>query len=368
MQKLVFNKINDDTIVVKGVIDGNNFEQFFNLNCEKLVFLDFNEVNDITFSGLRYLHKTKSYKGKICCFNVSDYLFCKIKDCGFLNHIDLVRKPVNLTSLDDFEKTGEGFKAVTYNSKDNETILKIYKNFVSFDAVIKDKYFASKISELGIATPMVVNLVNYENSHGIIFERIHGKKSFSRALADNFNDMPNIIKRFVKECKKLHSTKCDVSSFPSINNFFINVVNNSKILNSEEKIKIINSINKIEDTKCCLHGDIHYGNIIFTEDNNSFFIDLSDFASGNYMYDIGILCMNTFLIPEEITYDLYHINKDQMIKCWDAFVREYFETDNQERIEKITNEAMFFAALKILVYASRKYYPWMRPIVEKYLL
>lgn len=354
---------------ITGVLNRQNVDKLLEFKNNDLVFLvDVENVTDIDFAGLRALVKTKYFSSKFCFYNISDSLFCKIKDCGALNHIELIRKPIKLSSIDNYRKSGEGFTAVSYNNNNNDTVLKLYKSFIPFDAVIKEKYIVTAVSRLGIATPMIGELVDYENCHGIIFERIHDKKSYSRALCDNFENMPELVARFAKECKMLHRIKCDTSCFVSANAVYIKVVSESKMLNSDEKIRIINAISRIEDSKTCLHGDMHYGNIIFTEDKKSFFIDLGDFGYGNEMYDLGILYLCSFWFPEELIKEEYHLTKAQMKQCWDVFIREYFVTDNQTSLERITYDVQFFAALKVLFFASRVEHEWMRPVVEEYLL
>ena len=96
-----------------------------------------------------------------------------------------------------------------------------------------------------------------------------------------------------------------------------------------------------------MHGDLHHGNVIFTEDGKKYLIDLSEFCTGTPWFDIGIIFRQTCQVPEEMEMELYHITKKLSMEFWKEFVRNYFGPDVS--IQEIEEQARVFDTLRILV-------------------
>ena len=106
-------------------------------------------------------------------------------------------------------------------------------------------------------------------------------------------------------------------------------------------------IDGLADADTALHGDLHQGNIIFTEDGKQYFIDLSDFCTGSPLFDLGVLMVHTCWLQEEQERELYHIGLDTSKAFWKAFVPAYFDSDAS--LEEVEAQLRPYALLRVLV-------------------
>lgn len=252
-------------------------------------------------------------------------------------------------NLRDYEVSGEGFTAVSYNHKDGSTMIKLYASFVPRTEALRELEVARNLNDKGVVIPKAYRLVTDGERIGVEFERIHPKKSFARAISYEPEKLEFYAREFAREAKKLHSTPCDVSLFRPTELRLKEAVLKSKDFDDSMKTKILKFVDSVPLSKTCIHGDLHIGNII-TNGEKNYWIDLSAFAYGNPLFDVGMLYFVCKLCSDENVRKNYHISKTQMGEVWNAFADEYF--GNAESPECIDEKMRPFAALLMILYST----------------
>ena len=254
-----------------------------------------------------------------------------------------------LINLNDFVRTGEGANGDSYDHKtDKSLMLKMY--FRNFEAAAKELELANKVYDLGIPTPEPGYLVTDGTRKGIIFRRIEGKKSYSRAVGDDPEHVDDYAREFARMCKQLHSVEVDPEQFVNVKEHYLNLLDQNPFFTDEQKQKIRAFIENAPDSNHALHGDMQFSNGIFTDRSGKrekFFIDLGDFGYGYYMFDIGMVYLCCKLNDESWTKEVYHMSNALAARFWDAFAREYFGVDAD--LEKIEQQVRIYAGLKTLI-------------------
>lgn len=255
-----------------------------------------------------------------------------------------------LISLDDYVRTGEGANGASYNHKSDPNIMmKMY--FRNFEAAALELEVAKKVYEMGIPTPEPGDLVTDGKQMGIRFRRIEGKKSYSRACGDHPERAEEYGKEFAQMCKKLHSVHVDTTRFENVKDRLYKMLDANPDFTPEQKQKIRAFIEAAPDTDTAIHGDLQFGNGIFTEDANgkrtSYFIDLGDFCYGYPMFDIGMVYLCCCLNDESWTQEVNHMSNATAARFWDGFAAEYFGPD--ANMEEVMKEVKIYAGLKTLI-------------------
>lgn len=171
--------------------------------------------------------------------------------------------------------------------------------------------------------------------------------------------------RFAEECKKLHSIRPEPGLFPTAKKQCISHIRLDKFLSDEEKAGLERYVNNLPDADTALHGDLHYGNIIFTEDGQQYFIDLGDFCTGSPLFDLAIVYRQTCRMPEAFIKENYHIDASTAKAFWHTFVSQYFGsgTDIKE-VEAMLEPYNVLRSISLEQYMD-EYRPAIRPALRE---
>ena len=257
-------------------------------------------------------------------------------------------EPIKI-DLNEYVRTGEGANGASYNHKTDPSIMmKLY--FRNFEAAKLELELAQKVYRMGIPTPEPGDLVTDGNQMGIRFRRIDGKKSYSRACGDNPEKAPEYGKEFAQMCKKLHSIHVDTTQFESVKDRLYTMLANNPDFTPEQKQKLHDFIAAAPEADTAIHGDLQFGNAIFTEKDGvrtSYFIDLGDFCYGYPMFDIGMVYLCCCLNDESWTMEVNHMTNATAARFWDAFALEYFGKD--ANMEEVMKQVKIYAGLKTIM-------------------
>ena len=130
--------------------------------------------------------------------------------------------------------------------------------------VAQEKAVARAVMLFGLPTPLVGTLYEDGDRTALDFERIPDKRSFSRIIAEEPEQLETITRRFAKMCRKLHETPCDTTLFQDRVLAHRQVVINCKELTDAEKEPVLAFVDSIPRVTTCLHGDLQMSNVITT--------------------------------------------------------------------------------------------------------
>lgn len=249
--------------------------------------------------------------------------------------------------LSDYVLSGGGANGESFDHKtDPSVMLKLYFPG-KIQQPLDEMMLARKVYAMGIPTPEPGEyVVTDEGRYGIRFKRIIGKKSYSRATADEPEKVGEFAADFARMCLQLHSTKVDTSAFENVKDRYYRLLAENPFFTKEEKDKIARFIADTPDEDTAVHGDLQYSNAIFTGDKR-YFIDLGDFCWGNHLFDVGMVYLCCCLSDEAFIQETFHMPKSLSTRFWEEFAPVYFGADRS--LKDIVEEVGPYAGLKTLI-------------------
>ena len=241
-------------------------------------------------------------------------------------------------TLKDWERSGAGCTAVSYNHKeDPRKMLKVFSsNIVGAQYAEMEFGLSRKLEELGLKTPRALEMVDCEGFSSIIYERIVKKKSVSRLCASNTEEIGRWAELFAKESYALHQTACGSDDFASRKELMLAFVEEHAGYNKRTKRVVRELAEELGDECHCLHGDLQTGNMIVdAETGQPYWIDLGCFARGNRMYDLA--CARFFYrhpIGRLLARKVCHMRFAQLTAFWNAFVETYGRLSGIEDLDR----------------------------------
>ena len=327
--------------------------------------LDFAQVYTINFGGIRALLTFRKEGYKFCVINVSKKVMHRFDVTGFASVIPVTGVPKEY-HLDRATQAGDGYTSITYFTDDNDAMIKLYKEDVSYNELVREKRYSVEAFKLGVPTPLSGDLIEVDGKKGLIFERIKTKTSIARMLADDYSRLDEFAMEFAAISKRLHSIICDTAVFPNVKDVYKIYVDNFKGITDEEKEKIKRFIDNTDDKDTCLHGDFHFGNVIVTADNQKLFIDMADFAYGDPLFDLGTMYFVTHNDRDKHSEILFHNTNEVLKEFYEHFARYYFPYKTLDEVDEMLKP---FAALTVIHFASKtSQKDWMADYVKEFLL
>ena len=250
-------------------------------------------------------------------------------------------------SLDDFVLSGGGANGESYDHKtDPSVMLKLYFPG-KIQQPLDEMNLARKVYDMGISTPEPGEYVVTEDGrYGICFRRVLGKKSYSRATADEPEKVMRFASEFAQMCLKLHATHVDTTQFENVKDRYYRLLKETPFFSPMEKDRLERFIADVPDEDTAIHGDLQYSNAIFVGAQR-YFIDLGDFCWGNHFFDVGMVYLCCCLSNEAFIQETFHMPKALAIRFWECFVPAYFgEGIPVKEIEEMIRP---FAGLKTLI-------------------
>lgn len=248
--------------------------------------------------------------------------------------------------LNDYVHAGEGANGESFNHRTDPNIMMKLYNPGKVQQPYDEMIMARKVFNLGIPTPEPGEYVTDGVRYGIRFRRIEGKKSFTRATADNPEKVDVYASEFADMCKDLHKIHVDTTMFENVKDRYYRLLAENPFFTPAQKDAIIRFISDAPDTDTAIHGDLQYSNAIFAGDKK-YFIDLGDFCYGYNLFDLGMVYLCCCLSGEDFIREVFHMEKALAIKFWEYFAPAYFGTDIP--LSEITELVRPYAGLKTLI-------------------
>lgn len=179
-------------------------------------------------------------------------------------------------------RVSEGRTAELFTWGDGQ-VLKLYRAGWRREEAEREAYLAGIVHAGGVRTPAVIDVVEVDGRHGVLFERVEGPTmlaalqtrpyqtaAFARTLAELQAEMhshtnPNLP----SQRERLRRSIAAVERMPE-----------------EVRPAVLAALNQLPDGNAFCHGDFHPGNVILTPDG-PVIIDWVDVTRGNPLADVA---------------------------------------------------------------------------------
>lgn len=234
-----------------------------------------------------------------------------------------------LINLDEWIPSGGGiFSEIYFHRSNPARMIKFMAGNTTEDDLLREVSNSQYAYRIGLPTPAPGELVTDGKRLGLMFERIVGKVSYARAIGEHPEEIGSLAEEFAGIVRILHSTPCDTSAVPSVKQIYEASIRRN-VFRSKEVIKrALDFLYSLPDVATCLHGDLHFGNMIKAE-GKTYLIDLVNLCYGPPLIDFGMIPnLLTFskVAPEKFIED-YHCTPEQAAGFWLAFLKAYFGED-----------------------------------------
>lgn len=266
-----------------------------------------------------------------------------------LAHIFAIFAPMKYEkiNLEDYILTGEGGTALSYDSKDGKRLLKLFNKGYDMGSVEREFGVNMTVFQMGLPTPQPFRLVTDGERYGTEYELIRNKRSFTRIISQEPEQLEPLSRLFARLAKEIHTKQADTAKLPDEREFYKAGIMAIESLTDAQRDKVLTRLYNLPSATTCLHGDLHIGNII-TDGTRNLWIDVGEFGYGAPQWDLSMLYYATNFMGPERAENIFHLTPDTLKKHWLLFAKEYFGTESEEEIHAIERSLMPYAFIKVI--------------------
>ncbi|MBR1842451.1 MAG: anti-sigma factor antagonist [Oscillospiraceae bacterium] len=294
---------NSLTLFLEGHIDSSNAPQLeaeamdeLNKYPEAEIIVDCDKLEYISSAGLRVILKIKKMKGeKLTVVNVSPEVFEIFDVTGFTEMLN-IKKKLREISVEGKEKIGQGGNGAVYRL-DEDTIVKVYKPWMGFADIDRERSFAKTAFVNGIPSVIAYDTVKVGDCLGVVFEMLKSD-TLGHAMRDNPDKLEKYVDQYVALAKTLHSTHVPQGSFATIQSVLHLRADNLTEWCTPEEISLLHSIiDDIPEADTVTHNDLHPGNIMI-QNGELVLIDMPEVTMGPAICDLVSIFRDMISAPK----------------------------------------------------------------------
>lgn len=255
-------------------------------------------------------------------------------------------------NLDDYIQSGEGGTAISYSHKDGKTLAKLFMAGMGAEMAEREFLVNKTVYEMGIPTPKPLRLVTDGARFGAEYELIRNKRSFTRIISQEPQQLEPLSLRFANLAREIHRTPADTTRLPSMRELIKAQIVRYTDVPGDIREKALQFLESIPDTPTCLHGDLHIGNII-TDGEHTLWIDVGDFAYGVPEWDLCMMYYATNFMSEQRADSIFHLPIAVLRQHWAVFAKAYYGISDQEELKKKEQALLPYFAVKMLFIISK---------------
>lgn len=314
------------------------------------IVIDAEELEYISSAGLRVLMKLcRDADGALPVMNVSRDVYDIFETTGFTEILD-VHRAMRRVSVEGCEEIGSGGYGTVYRL-DEETIIKVY-NFSSLETIESERIMSQRAFVSRLPTAIPYDTVKVGDKYGVVYEMLDAKTAAQLVNSDP-SRLEEYVRLYAAALREFHGIEINDELFKNKKQMFYNTADiAAPYLTDEENALIKAYLDGIPERRTFIHGDYNLKNVMI-KDGSIMLIDIGDAGIGHPVFDLAgvwLFCnftKKTQLPPEEIR-RLMGFDPDLSGKVWDVFCREYFRTDDAEKLaayeQQIVPLALFTAA------------------------
>ena len=252
-----------------------------------------------------------------------------------------------IINLEDYVRSGEGGTALSYSHKDGKTLAKLFMRGMGAETAEREFLVNKTVYEMGIPTPKPLRLVTDGARFGAEYELIQNKRSFTRIISEEPEQLEPLSLRFAALARAIHQTPADTTRLPSMKELIRAQIVRYTDLPGDVREKALSFLETVPEARTCLHGDLHIGNII-TDGERTLWIDVGDFAYGVPEWDLGMLYYATNFISPQRADSIFHLSNDVLRQHWAIFAKAYYGISDQDELRKKEQALLPYFAVKML--------------------
>ncbi len=329
-----------------GAIEGKDAE----------IIIDAEKLEYISSAGLRVLMRLAHRKDDdLKIINVSRDVYDILETTGFTEMFD-VHKAFRKVSVEGCEEIGSGGYGTVYRL-DEETIIKVYTRS-SLDVIESERLMSQRAFVNKLPTAIPYDIVQVGDKYGVIYEMLDAKTVAQHIDADPEN-LEKYVRPYAAALRDFHKIELSDELFKDKKLIFYNTADIvAPYLTDEENAEIKEFLDSIPERRTFIHGDYNAKNVML-DDGRIMLIDIGDAGVGHPVFDLAGVWLYCFytkkaqLPPEEIR-RLMGFDTGLSEQVWDAFSKEYFQTEDPERLAEINRKLMPLALFTVAYHGIRR--------------
>lgn len=253
-------------------------------------------------------------------------------------------------SVDGCQQIGKGAKGDVFRY-DDELIVKVYNEKNTFKEVEQEINLTRTAFVMGLPTAISFGIVSVGASYGALFELINAK-TLSELIAKNPEHVEYYAEIMADLARLIHDTDAEDSKlFPDAAIRLDEWVDRA-LENEEEELaqRVRTLVRSVPATTHLVHGDFHTGNV-FLQNGEPLFIDVDRMSKGNPIMDISGLYL--FYVGFDEVFPgrieaFMGFTRETAETFYNAFMRRYLQTEDEEIIQEATQKAAFMAYVRLI--------------------
>ena len=316
------------------------------------VVIDASDLKYISSAGLRVLLKLHKRLGGLTVVETSPEVYDIFDVTGFSQLMD-VRKRLRELSVEGCELIGRGGNGTVYRL-DPETIVKVYYSTTeTLEKIQASRASAQKLLAYGVPVAIAFDVVRVGDDYGLVYELLDCK-----TVGQLIHEDPSSIGYWAKQAadllKQLHATEVPAGTFPDARDSGHRWVDVAKsLLSDEQQARLHRVYDTMPAKNTLVHGDFHAGNMMVQGDE-IVLIDTDDVAQGDPIIDLaGMELTFGFISTEEQAQLTMGVSLDEMNRYYDAFLKEYYGTDDEALLQRYAAPRKMHGLVKLLYGLSK---------------
>lgn len=200
---------------------------------------------------------------------------------------------------------------------------------------------------MGLPTPKPIRLVTDGTRYGAEYELIPNKRSFTRIISEEPEQLEPLSVLFAKLAREIHSKEADTTRLPSMKDLVRKGIVGFDGLPDDVREMSLRALEALPDATTCLHGDLHIGNIV-TDGKRNLWIDVGDFSYGRPEWDLCMMFYMSEHMSAERADNIFHLTPEMLKKHWELFAPAYYGTADPAELGRKQQVLYPFFALKML--------------------
>jgi amicoumacin kinase len=237
------------------------------------------------------------------------------------------------------------------NHHEHEYVIRVTERMHrSYDELKGELEFVTYLRNQGVPVYSVIDLkkmtTNQNTYYITLFDKALGKRWYEMLLDDHiYFEAGKLLGKIHSKSKKLkkvlHRKPFNQNHYIRNSKFYLDKVIRKHL---EEVVELIEAIPKNQENYGLIHGDYHFANLIYGE-NNLMVIDFDDCEYHFFIYDIAV-----YLFYYILGSDPTHINLETSKRVFCAFIKGYM-LENSISLEMLEKLPLFLRLreLKLLV-------------------